>query len=64
MPGDPQYMIMPGGGTQQGTARVDEPSTGSHFGFIFWLVLLGVVVPGLILGGLQVGGFSFVFRHR
>lgn len=62
MPGMPPYFV-PGAPVQSST-RIDEPSTGSHFGFIFWLVLLGVVLPALILGGLQVGGFSFVFRHR
>lgn len=52
------------GSYQAGPVRVDEPANGSHWGFIFWLAVLGVLLPVAILGGLQVGGFSFVFRHR
>lgn len=40
------------------------PSTGSHMAFIVWVVLLGLVLPAVILGGLKVSGFSFVFRGR
>ena len=37
---------------------------GSHTAFLVWVVLLGVVLPIAILGGLRMGGFSFVFRGR
>jgi hypothetical protein len=32
--------------------------------FIVWVVILGIVLPAVILGGLQVGGFKFVFKGR
>jgi hypothetical protein len=70
LPGDPAFYMAPGifaGGSPGGVTAsangvVNAGST--HWGFIFWLVLLGVVIPVAILGGLQIGGFSFVFRHR
>ena len=37
---------------------------GTHTAFLVWVVLLGVVLPLVILGGLKMGGFSFVFRGR
>jgi hypothetical protein len=40
-----------------------SPANGSHWGFIFWLVVFTAAAIAA-LGGLQVGGFSFVFRHR
>ncbi len=46
----------------QGAGRSSGQS--SHTMFLVWLVILGVVVPVAILGGLKVGGFSFVFRGR
>jgi len=39
-------------------------STVSHTSFLIWLIVIGVVIPVAIIGGLQLGGFSFVFRHR
>ena len=36
----------------------------SHTSFIVWVVLVGVVLPVVILGGLKMGGFSFVFKGR
>lgn len=36
----------------------------NHGTFIIWLVVIGIVVPVAILGGLKVGGFSFVFKGR
>lgn len=32
--------------------------------FFMWLVIIGVVIPGLIIGGLRAGRFQFVFRGR
>ncbi len=40
------------------------PASGSHTSFIIWVVLLGVLLPAAILGGLKVSGFSFVFKGR
>jgi hypothetical protein len=40
------------------------PSSGSHTAFIVWLLILGVLLPVAIVGGLKVGGYSFVFRGR
>lgn len=36
----------------------------THTAFLVWVVLLGIVLPAVILGGLKMGGFSFVFRGR
>jgi len=62
---------MPFGGTfadQSSEAQVMAASggvvSGSHMSFLLWLVVLGVIVPAFVLGGLSLGGFSFVFRHR
>ncbi len=32
--------------------------------FFIWLAVIGVVIPLLIIGGLRVGGFQFVFKGR
>lgn len=49
-----------------GAMRVLNPQAAqpSTLYFFAWLVLLGVLVPAGILGGLRVGGFQFVFRSR
>ncbi len=39
-------------------------AVGSHTAFIVWLLILGVILPAAIIGGLKVGGYSFVFRGR
>lgn len=39
-------------------------AAGSTTAFIVWLVVIGVLLPALILGGLRAGGFQFVFRRR
>ncbi len=36
----------------------------TNWGFFLWLVVIGVVIPAFVLGGLRVGGFQFVFRGR
>ena len=38
--------------------------SGSHTAFIIWVVLLGIVLPAAILGGLQINGYKFLFRGR
>jgi hypothetical protein len=62
---------MPFGGTfadqssqQQVMSANAGTATAGHTSFLIWLVVLGVIVPVAIIGGLQLGGFSFVFRHR
>lgn len=54
-----------------GAARVASHAAGlgnvglpSNMSFFVWLVVIGVVVPGLIVGGLRAGRFQFVFRGR
>lgn len=50
-----------------GGARVNtgEPSsTHSDLNFFIWLAILGIIIPGIIIGSLKVGGFQFVFKHR
>jgi hypothetical protein len=39
-------------------------AAGSHTTFIVWLVVIGVIIPALLLGGLRAGGFQFVFKRR
>jgi hypothetical protein len=48
----------------EGVPAANPAATGSHTAFLIWLVVLGVVVPALILGGLRAGGFQFVFKRR
>jgi hypothetical protein len=67
MPGAPflnvsdTYQGVQGEGIPQGVA---SSSTGLTTAFYVWLVILGVIVPVLILGGLRAGGFQFVFKRR
>lgn len=63
MPGAP---FMSEAATYQEGVRPPAGGTGapSHGSFVIWLIVLGVVVPAAVLGGLQVGGFQFVFRSR
>ena len=66
MAGTPLYGSGPDpyGGAVSHTATASPRQGQSHMAFLFWLVVLGVVLPVAILGGLKVGGFSFVFRGR
>lgn len=53
-----------------GAARVAASSAGLNVGFpdnisfFVWLVIIGVLIPGVIVGGLRAGRFQFVFRGR
>lgn len=49
--------------SSQGVGAV-SPRQSTPMSFIVWLAIIGVVIPVLLLGGLKVGGFSFVFRNR
>lgn len=42
-------------------SRVGFPD---NLSFFIWLVVIGVIIPGLIIGGLKAGRFQFVFRGR
>lgn len=35
-----------------------------NLSFFLWLVIIGIIIPGLIIGGLRAGRFQFVFRGR
>lgn len=45
-------------------AGFDNFGLPSNLSFFVWLVILGVVLPGLVIGGLKAGRFQFVFRGR
>lgn len=63
----PMYVPMPILASTQGAqAATPAPAAGtnSHTSFLVWLVILGVVIPGMILGGLDFLGFKFVFKSR
>lgn len=54
-----------------GAARVaaaSSPLEGVGFpdnlSFFLWLVIIGIVIPGLLIGALRAGRFQFVFRGR
>jgi len=50
-----------------GASRVSAPASGggaNDASFFVWLAIIGIVLPSLIIGGLKIGGFQFVFKHR
>lgn len=66
MPGVPFMHSQPTfqGVEGQGMPAAAPDAIGSHLVFIFWLILLGVIVPAAIMGGLRMGGFQFIFKSR
>lgn len=67
MPGVPTYTVGPAyGGNAAPGASVTPAGTkdATHTAFLVWVVLIGIVIPIAILGGLKMGGFSFVFKGR
>jgi hypothetical protein len=54
------YQGVEGEGLRGGVAATVTTPTA----FLLWLVLIGVIVPVLILGGLRAGGFQSVYRRR
>jgi hypothetical protein len=70
MPGAPTFSVSaPAGdyaapGVSMGTNATSSNGAPSHTIFLVWVVLVGVVLPVAILGGLKMGGFSFVFKGR
>lgn len=68
MPGSPVFHGVPTSSGPQGlggSARVESSSLagGSDLNFFIWLGIIGIVIPILLIGGLQIGGFQFVFRR-
>lgn len=67
MPGAP-YLYTPQDSTPpemgRGAPSAKVATGGSSTAFIIWLVVIGVVLPVLVLGGLRVGGFQFVYKSR
>ncbi len=67
MPGQPTfstaatYSSSPVPGVGRSASAAGGPG---HMAFIVWVALIGVVLPVVILGGLKMGGFSFVFKGR
>jgi hypothetical protein len=60
----PTYQGVQGEGISSDITGLNTAWSGSHFSFVVWLAVIGVLVPALIIGGLKVGGFQFVFRSR
>ena len=68
MPGSPVFHGVPTSTTAQGlggSARVATSPAGnfSDMNFFVWVTIIGIVVPILLIGGLRIGGFQFVFRR-
>jgi len=69
MPGAPVFHGYPTSTANQGVggaARVMNTSgagTPTDMHFFVWVAIIGIVVPILLIGGLQIGGFQFVFRR-
>lgn len=54
-----------GGASRAGVAAAPlNAGFSSDLSFFIWLTIIGIVLPGLIVGGLKAGGFQFVFRGR
>lgn len=69
MPGSPLMYVTDSyqGVTGEGVpAGAGGSNSGPGFGWAFWvwLAVIGVIIPGLILGSLRAGGFQFVFKRR
>lgn len=66
MAGLPTFSVAAPAGDHASTSVTASQGSGqgTHTAFLVWVVLLGIVLPAVILGGLKVGGFSFVFRGR
>lgn len=49
-----------------GAARIQsEVSVKSNdVSFFVWVAIIGILLPLLVIGGLKVGGFQFVFKHK
>jgi len=70
MPGTPVFHGIPSSASPAGiggSARVETPSLNagnpSDINFFVWVAIIGLLIPVLLIGGLQIGGFQFVFRR-
>jgi hypothetical protein len=68
MPGSPVFHGIPTSTTAQGVGganRVQSSASGtpSDMNFFVWVFIIGILIPVLLIGGLQIGGFQFVFRR-
>ncbi len=72
MPGAPVFHGYPTSTANQGVggaARVQANASAGTGGsqtdlnFFIWVAIVGIVIPILLIGGLQIGGFQFVFRR-
>ena len=59
LPQDPSPMATPAQAVRGGQAM---PAV-SRTAFFVWLIVIGVVLPGVIPGTLRAGGYQFVFRR-
>lgn len=75
MPGAPimhgYYASNAGLGGEGGAGRIAAaaaPMPDARFpdnlSFFVWLLIIGIVIPGLMIGALRAGRFQFVFRGR
>jgi hypothetical protein len=64
MPGQPTFSVASSYSGQDVPGARQTPGTPSNMAFVVWVAILGVLLPIVILGGLNVGGFKFVFRGR
>lgn len=64
MPGQPAFPVA--GSYSSNPAPGARPVAGgaSSTAFIVWVIVIGLVLPVAILGGLRIGGWSFVFKGR
>ena len=50
-----------------GSSRVETSAMSagnpSDMHFFAWVAIIGIVLPLALIGGLQIGGFQFVFRR-
>ena len=64
MPGQPTFSTANAYSGHPSPGAVAVSGGSSHNAFILWVILLGVVLPVAVIGGLKVGGYSFVFKGR
>lgn len=64
MPGQPTFSTSAPYSSQDVPGVSSAAGGQSHLMFIVWVVILGIVLPAVILGGLNVGGWKFAFRGR
>lgn len=48
----------------EGVPAMSSTPSRASIAFFVWLIVIGVIIPVVILGGLKAGGFQFVYRRR